>query len=893
MSEHPIQSIPSRPSGRIRHAVLDYALAFLGLGAAVLLRYALDQWMGNSLPLVTLFGAVAAAVWIGGYRPAIVVTAIGYLVCQYLFIEPRGTLALLSSGDWIGLLAYLFTCGLIIAFGDGARRAQRRASEQREVLRVTLRSIGDAVITTDTHGCVTYMNAVAESLTGWTMSEAVNKSLDAVFRGVNEDTHTPVVSPARRALDHGVVVGQANHTVLIRKDGVEFPIDDSAAPIRNELGHVSGCVLIFRDVSTQREIERDKANQLLTARLLASIIETSDDAIISKSLDGIIQSWNAAAERMFGHKAEQAIGRHISLIIPSERMAEEDRIIAELKAGQRIDHFETERVRADGHRLAVSLTISPIKDAAGVVVGASKIARDITDRKRTEEERENFVRLIENSPDFIGMCDLEGIPFFVNRAGLELVGLDDLDAARQVPVASFFFPEDHVRMMHEFFPSVLERGHGEIEVRFRNFKTGEARWMAYKVVTLSDASGRPIGFGTVSQDVTERKRLADDLRRLAADLSDADRRKNEFLAMLAHELRNPLAPISNTVKALRRGGIDQETVRVSSELLQRQVGQMSRLVDDLLDMSRITRGKIELRRARIELAPIIEHAVEVVRPMFRTLDHELTVILPSQPVYLNADRARLTQVVGNLLNNAGKFTDRGGHVWLTVEQDGDQAVIRVRDTGIGIQAEQLPRVFQMFAQVDTSLERSRDGLGIGLTLVKTLVELHGGTVEARSKGPGLGSEFSVRLPAQTGSAEATTVKAASERAPAARRRVLIVDDSEDGAESMGMLLEFAGHETFKAHDGVSALEAARRLRPDVVLLDIGLPRMNGYEVCRRIRQEPWGRTVTVVALTGWGQEEDRHRSREVGFDAHMVKPVDVDALMKLLASLPVAHEAKP
>jgi PAS domain S-box-containing protein len=891
MSKQPIHSIAASPSGRVRHVALNYALSFLGLGAAVLLRYALDQWMGNSLPLVSLFGAVAGAVWIGGYRPAIVVTVVGYLICQFLFIEPRGTLALPSSGDWIGLLAYLFTCTLIIAFGEGARRAHRRASEQREVLRATLRSIGDAVITTDTHGCVTYMNAVAESLTGWKLADAVDRPLATVFQIVNEDSRAAVKSPEGPALRDGVAVGLASHTVLLRKDGVQLPIDDSVAPIRDEFGHVSGAVLIFRDVSTQRQIEDDKASQLLTARLLASIIENSDDAIISKSLDGIIQSWNAAAERMFGHTAEQAIGRHISLIIPPERIAEEDRIIAELKAGQRIDHFETERVRADGRRLVVSLTISPIKDAAGVVVGASKIARDITDRKRTQEERENFVRLIENSSDFIGMCDLEGIPFFVNRAGLDLVGLDDLDAARHAPVVSFFFPDDQHRMMHDFFPSVLEHGHGEVEVRFRNFKTGEARWMAYKVVTLADASGRPIGFGTVSQDVTERKRLADDLRRLAANLSDADQRKNEFLAMLAHELRNPLAPISNTVKALRRGGMDQETVRVSSELLQRQVGQMSRLVDDLLDMSRITRGKIELRKTRVELAPIVEHAVEVVRPMFRALNHELTITLPSQPVYLNADRARLTQVVGNLLNNAGKFTDRGGHVWLTVEQAGDQTVIRVRDTGIGIQAEQLPRVFQMFAQVDTSLERSRDGLGIGLTLVKTLVELHGGTVEARSEGPGRGSEFSVRLPVLTETAEAKTVPAASQPPQAARRRVLIVDDSEDGAESMAMLLQFAGHETFKAHDGVSALEAAKRLRPDVMLLDIGLPRMNGYEVCRRIREEPWGRTVTIVALTGWGQEEDRHRSQEVGFDAHMVKPVDVEALLKLLASLPVAHEA--
>ena len=270
--------------------------------------------------------------------------------------------------------------------------------------------------------------------------------------------------------------------------------------------------------------------------------------------------------------------------------------------------------------------------------------------------------------------------------------------------------------------------------------------MAYKVLTLPDATGRPIAFATVSQDVTERKRLEDNLRRLAADLSEADRRKNEFLAMLAHELRHPLAPISNAARALRLGRRDDEALPSASEMLERQVGHMARLVDDLLDMSRITRGKIELRKERVELAPIVDQAVEAVRSLYRNMNHELTVSLPTQSMHLDADPARLAQVVGNLLNNASKFTDKGGHVWLTIEQEGEQAVIRVKDNGIGIDAENLLRIFEMFAQVDTSLERSRDGLGIGLTLVKTLVEMHGGTVDVRSDGIGRGSEFTVRLP---------------------------------------------------------------------------------------------------------------------------------------------------
>jgi PAS domain S-box-containing protein len=746
-----------------------YALAIVALGAAVLIRYLLDPWMGDALPLVTLFAAVAAAVWIGGYLPAILVAILGYLACDYLFIVPRGHLVFSDVGRLVGVTAYLLTVSLIIGFGEAARTAQRRANERHEVLQVTLRSIGDAVITTDTNGRVMYLNAVAESLTGWTLAEARAQPLDAVFRIVNEETRRPVDNPATRALQQGVVVGLANHAVLIQKDGRECPIDDSAAPIIDERGHVSGCVLIFRDVTPQRRMAQDKARQLLTARLLASIIETSDDAIISKSLDGVIQSWNTAAERLFGYKADEAIGRHISLVIPPDRIAEEDHIISSLKAGQRVEHFETERLRSDGQRIFVSLTISPIKDADGQVVGASKIVRDVTERKRAEEK----------------------------------------------------------------------------------------------------------------------------LRRLAADLSEADRRKNEFLAMLAHELRNPLAPISNAAQALRLASSDRAAVESASKMLERQVGQMSRLVDDLLDMSRITRGKIELRREQVELAPIVEQAVEAVRAHYQSMSHELTVVLPSPPMRVNADPARLTQVIGNLLNNACKFTDKGGRIALTVERDGDQARIRVRDNGVGVAADQLPHLFEMFVQADTSLERSRDGLGIGLTLVKTLVEMHGGSVDARSDGLGRGSEFEVRLPVLADSAQPAPVAIANQPLVAVRRRVLIVDDSEDGAESLAMLLQIGGHETHKAHDGISAIEAAERLRPDAVLLDIGLPRLNGYEVCRRIRQTTWGKELTIVALTGWGQEEDRDRSTDAGFNAHMVKPVDHDVLMKLIASLPSLSASAP
>jgi PAS domain S-box-containing protein len=1008
----------------MRSPVISYTLAITAGVAAVVLRWLLDPLMGDALPLVTLFGAVAAAVWAGGYRPAILVGILGYLACDYLFIAPRGHFTVQDFGQAVGLVAYVFTCSLIIGFGEAMRLAQVRARERRELLQITLRSIGDAVITTDIDGRITYINRVAEALTGWTQQEALGQLLDKVFRIVNEETHRPIENPAIRALRQGLVVGLANHTVLIQKQGSERPIDDSAAPIKDERGNVSGCVLIFRDITGQRRMEREKASQLLTARLLASIVESSDDAIISKSLDGIIQTWNAAAERLFGYPAEHAVGRHISLIIPPERIAEEDEIIIRLKAGKRLDHFETERLRYDGQPILVSLTISPIKDEAGNVIGASKIARDVTqqrqseqrerqlladanaanakfraffeqgalfagimdvdgtilepnrlswegcgynreqivgkpfwqgpwwtpspdlvervkaasaqasagqtfraelpyfaadgsertvdltiqpirdesgrvlflavtgtdmtDRKQAEADREKFATLVENSRDFIGMCDLDGVPFFVNRAGLELVGLDSIEQARATPVRDFFFPEDQTRIMEEFFPMVQKNGHGEIEVRFRHFKTGAARWMAYKVLMLTNATGQPFGFATVSQDVTERKRLTDDLSNLATHLSETDRRKDEFLAILAHELRNPLAPISNAMNLLRVADGDSEAINLASQMLERQVRQMTRLVDDLLDVSRITRGKIELRKERIELASIISQAVETNRALYTGMNHELTVTLPPQPVYLNADRARLAQVVSNLLNNACKFTDARGHIWLTVDLENNQTVIRVRDSGIGIAAEHIPRLFEMFTQVDSSLERSRDGLGIGLTLVKTLVEMHDGTVEVRSDGIGRGSEFVVRLPILVETPRPRSSEILSEPAATLARRILIVDDNKDGARSLAMLLKLFGHETEIAHDGFKALEAAERLRPDAVLLDIGLPKLNGYEVCRRIRAQPWGKDLMLIAVSGWGQEDDLQKSRDAGFNHHIVKPVDHDILMKLIAALPAS-----
>jgi len=757
--------------------------------------------------------------------------------------------------------------------------AEESVRQQREWLRVTLASIGDAVITTDTQGRVTFLNAVAQTLTGWTQTDAQGVALDRVFRIINEHSRQPVESPADRALREGKVVGLANSTVLVAKDGTERPIDDSAAPIQDEKGKVVGVVLVFRDITERRraEIDRKRSQERLresqerlvaalvasdtgtfrwnpftgefsefddnlkrlfgfaleepvritedflkrihpddsvkliaavgacrqgadfemeyrillpdgkirwlyerakmernaegvstylvgactdiTARkqaeqagaLLAAIVHSSDDAIISKDLNGIITSWNESAERLFGYTAREAIGQSVTMLIPPDRLHEEPVILERLRRGERVNHFETLRMRKDGTLLDISLTISPVRDAANRVVGASKVARDIRERKQAEKA-----------------------------------------------------------------------------------------------------------------------------------LKEADRRKDEFLATLAHELRNPLAPIRNMLEILKRTEGNRDPIQQICGTMDRQLGQMIRLIDDLLDVSRISQGKISLRRERVELASILSQSVESCRSLVDSANHELNVALPPQPIYLYADAARLAQVFGNLLNNSCKYTERGGRIWLTAErQDGD-VVVKVKDNGTGIPPEKLGSVFEMFTQVDRALERTTGGLGIGLSLVKRLVEMHEGTVTAHSEGQGRGSEFEVRLPVVI-EQPAHTAAPTADPPKTMGHRILVVDDNRDSALSLAMLLNLTGNETHTAHDGLAAVEAAATFRPEVVLLDIGLPKLNGYDAARRIREQLADKNIMIVAMTGWGQEEDRRRSQECGIDHHLVKPLDLADLKVLLA----------
>lgn len=372
--------------------------------------------------------------------------------------------------------------------------------------------------------------------------------------------------------------------------------------------------------------------------------------------------------------------------------------------------------------------------------------------------------------------------------------------------------------------------------------------------------------------------------RLVEDLQEGDRRKDEFLATLAHELRNPLAPIRNGLQVLKLSADDPDAATQARSMMERQLAQMVRLIDDLLDLSRISRGKIALQRQRVDVAIAIQQAVETSRPLIDEAGHEFSVSLPPNPVFVDIDVTRIAQVVANLLNNSAKYTERGGRIDLNVERQNGEVVISVRDNGVGIPPAMLPQLFEMFTQIDRSLERSQGGLGIGLSIVKRLVEMHGGTVEARSDGHEQGSEFLVRLPVVA----SRTVPVEENGGPAASvrgRRILVVDDNRDAATSLAMLLRLMGNQTKTAHDGLEALDVAESFRPDLIMLDIGMPRLNGYDTARRIRELSWGESVVLVALTGWGQEEDRRKSQDVGFNHHLVKPIEPASLEELLSEL--------
>jgi PAS domain S-box-containing protein len=616
----------------------------------------------------------------------------------------------------------------------------RNASELSEFLD----NAAYAIHNVGADGRILWANRYELSMLGYSADEYVGRHIDDIYVGP-EFSRTML-----ERLSRGETLQESRATMRC-KDGT-FRDVTVTSNVYWEDGFVrSRC--FTRDVTEQarfeRALEEARANAHETDALLASIVQSSDDAILSKMLDGRITSWNDGARRLFGYEREEVIGQPILLIVPDECQDEERDILRRLARGERIDHFETVRKRKDGQRVDVSLTISPIRDRSGRIVGASNVARDISERKRIEE---------------------------------------------------------HLRL--------------------------------------------------------------------------ADRRKDEFLAMLGHELRNPLAPIRTVTEVLQRTLVDNPRAVELCAILERQVQQMTRLLDDLLDVTRITRGTIRFEKQRVELSAVIQRAVEAAGPLITRRKQRLRVGVPRVPVYVAGDFARLVQLVTNLLNNAAKYTPNGGRIALRVVRRDGEIDIRIQDNGAGISPEMLPRVFDLFVQTETATGM-QEGLGIGLTLVRAVAEHHGGRVRARSAGPGRGSRFDVTLPVLTCEGDVAPAPVAPAAAiVAARKRIVIVDDNRDALEALATLLRLSGHDVIVAMNGHEGLRLVEQMSPDLALLDIGMPGMSGYEVARRLREA--GCTVKLAAVTGYGGPEDRERSRAAGFDHHFVKPVDPAGLERLL-----------
>jgi PAS domain S-box-containing protein len=816
----------------------------------------------------------------------------------------------------------------LIAAKEALELRTEELQQQRAWFEVTLASIGDAVISTDVQGRVTFLNPVAEAMTGWTRSEALGQPLLGVFRIINEDTRQPAENPIEKVLSTGLVVGLANHTALIARDGTELGIEDSAAPIRDSKGNVTGAVMVFHDVTrrrraeralraseerlravftqaavgiavadldghlrevndkfcevlgysseqlremtflqlthaedvevTQREVrrlldgmienyalekryvrkdgsivwssttvtllrdesgkaahfiviieditERKQAEELRSR--LAAVIESSDDAIITKTLDGIITSWNPGAQRMFGYSAEEMLGKSVTVLIPPDHIDEEPAILERLRRGERVDHYSTVRRRKDGGSIDISLCISPIKESSGRIIGASKIARDITEQKAAQEALQEQNKVLEllnaTGTSIAAQLDLQGILQTVTDRATQLSGaqfgaffynvadesgesylLYTLSGASREAFENFGPPRNTPVFRPTFRGEAAVRSaditkdprYGTLAPH-QGMPKGHLPVRSYLAIPVISRSGEVLGglfFGHPDTNVfTERAErivsgvaaqaaIAMDNARLyeaaqreiaqreraEAALREVDQRKDEFLAILAHELRNPLAPIRQAALISVASTATDAQKRWSHDVISRQVQHMSLLIDDLLDISRVTRGTLELRIEMIQLAAVVDAAAETARPSIDAKRHTFSLVLPSEPVLFAADPLRLAQVLSNLLTNAAKYTDPGGTIQLTAVADEANITITVADSGVGLDSYALTRVFTMFSQVKSSQDRSEGGLGIGLALSKGLVELHGGSIEARSAGASRGSEFIVRLPRQT------------------------------------------------------------------------------------------------------------------------------------------------
>jgi PAS domain S-box-containing protein len=653
-------------------------------------------------------------------------------------------------------------------------------------------------------------------------------------------------------------------------------------PLKNATGQVQEVVLIHEDITARKHAEdalRENRERLELALQAANLGQWE------LNLTNHRASRNLRHDQIFGYDSllpEWTYERFLDHVVPEDRSGVDAKFRQAMASDEAWD-FECRIRRVDGALRWIWARGRAYSDNEGQSRRMVGTVADITERKRLEEalrESEEKLRLLADTiPQLAWMARPDGYIFWFNRRWYEYTGT----TPEQVEGWGWQSVHDP-----NVLPKVLERWKESI-VSGNSFDMifplkgtdGQFRPFLTRVNPLQDQGGHILYWFGTNTDIS-------DIKRMEEALQEADRRKDEFLATLAHELRNPLAPLRSSLQILKMPQVDAKTAEETKDIMERQVNHLIRLVDDLLDVSRVMQGKIELRKESVELATVIARAVETAQPLIEAQDHDLEIVLPPEPLLLTADPVRLAQVIGNLLTNAAKYTEPSGHISLSACREDNEVVLRVRDNGIGIAPDMLPQIFELFVQVDHAGSRSQGGLGLGLALVKSLVEMHSGTVEAHSAGLGKGCEFVVRLPLVVKGPQGRNEEDGEQEVgtPSSGYRLLVVDDNEDAALSLAMLLRLQGHEVRVAHNGASALEVASAFRPALIFLDIGMPAMDGYEVACRMRQIPGLENTVLAALTGWGQQADRHRTLKAGFDYHLVKPLQPEALESLLAALP-------
>ena len=672
---------------------------------------------------------------------------------------------------------------------------------------------------------------------------------------------------------------------IVLADGRVRTLFGNATPLRDAEGRPRGSVAAFVDISERKRMEEALRHQV---QLKRHYLDTVQSLIVALDAEGRISMINRKGRDTLGYSEPELLGLNwFENCLPQPAgMDEIYPIFRRIMAGEleAAEYLENPIQCRDGRQRLIAWHNANLTDNNGLIIGTLSSGEDITERKLAEEalraSEARFRQLADAMPQLVWTANPDGSVNFRNNIHFAAYAATHQTTEGLVDWLPLLHPEDIQRTLEAWRGAIASGNSYACEHRVR-MADGTMRWHLSRAEPVRDGAGAIVKWIGTTTDIQDVKQAQERLR-------ESDERKSEFLATLAHELRNPLAPIRHAAEILRLRATPDPALQAAHDIIDRQIRHMVRLIDDLLEANRITRGQLRLQRERVELAVLLEQVLAIFRPQAEQAGLTLRVTLPQAPITLDADPVRLAQVFQNLLNNACKYTGRGGTIRLDARYDEGAVVVRVADTGIGIAAEHLPRVFEMFFQLNAGSGQSQGGLGIGLALARGLVELHGGHIEVRSPGPGQGTEFTVRLPTLAAPpAEPARVAAGRDASlPFGAARILVVDDNADVLESLAMLLEMSGYAVAKARDGQEAIESAEAFRPHLILLDIGLPRLDGYGVCRHLRDQPWGKDMRIIALTGRGQDDDRRRSRETGFDGHLVKPVDPADLRQLLTELP-------